>query len=323
MGWWQVSADTLATSRFVISPLAETVACLVTLHESAAADPAGLAWLEAHQPAYRALLADDPLTALLVRAMLRPGWIASFVAPPPADDGDFASEVAMVRSCSPSVALDDLAEALRGPVPDLLNRDDVPGRAAGLLDWVWQQTVLPYWPRRRRILEADIVARTTQLSQHGWAAALNDMRPGMCWLGNGRLQINAYDYPPRDISGAQLLFVPVTARHGCVCWDEPHRYALIYPCTGLLADDGQATAAPAALGALLGPVRAAILAQLGTPKSTTQLVALTGQGLGSVGRHLKILLAANLVRRRRAGRSVLYFRTEAGETLMAAQRSSC
>ena len=31
----------------------------------------------------------------------------------------------MVRSCSPSVALDDLAEALRGPVPDLLNRDDV------------------------------------------------------------------------------------------------------------------------------------------------------------------------------------------------------
>jgi DNA-binding transcriptional ArsR family regulator len=322
MGWWQISADTLATSRFVISPLAETVACLVTLHESAAADPAGLAWLDAHQPAYRALLADDPLTALLVRAMLRPGWIASFVAPPPADDGDFASELAMVRSCSHSAALDDLAEALRGPVPDLLNRDDVPGRAASLLDWVWQQTVLPYWPRRRRILEADIVARTTQLSQQGWAAALNDMRPGMRWLGNGRLQINAYDYPPRDISGAQLLFVPVTSRHGCVGWDEPNRYALVYPCTGLLADDGQATAAPAALGALLGPGRAAILAQLGTPKSTTQLVALTGQGLGSVGRHLKILLAANLVRRRRAGRSVLYFRTEAGETLMAAQRSS-
>ena len=32
MGWWIVSADTLAASRFVISPLAETTACLLTLH---------------------------------------------------------------------------------------------------------------------------------------------------------------------------------------------------------------------------------------------------------------------------------------------------
>jgi DNA-binding transcriptional ArsR family regulator len=50
-----------------------------------------------------------------------------------------------------------------------------------------------------------------------------------------------------------------------------------------------------------------------------QLVALTGQGLGSVGRHLKVLLDARLVRRRRAGRSVLYSWTRAGETLVRAQ----
>ena len=49
-------------------------------------------------------------------------------------------------------------------------------------------------------------------------------------------------------------------------------------------------------------------------------MALTGQGLGSVGRHLKVLLEARLVQRRRAGRSVLYYRTAAGETLLAAQR---
>ena len=60
---------------------------------------------------------------------------------------------------------------------------------------------------------------------------------------------------------------------------------------------------------------------LDTPKSTTQLVALTGQGLGSVGRHLKVLLNARLVQRRRAGRSVLYYRTAAGETLLAAQQN--
>jgi DNA-binding transcriptional ArsR family regulator len=57
---------------------------------------------------------------------------------------------------------------------------------------------------------------------------------------------------------------------------------------------------------------------LAAPLSTTQLVALTGQGLGSVGRHLRVLLDAGLVERRRAGRSVLYSRTPAGESLAEA-----
>jgi hypothetical protein len=74
-------------------------------------------------------------------------------------------------------------------------------RAAGLLEWVWTETVLPYWPRRRHIFEADIVARTGQLSQGGWAAALDDMRPGMRWLGENRLQINTHDHPPQEVSG--------------------------------------------------------------------------------------------------------------------------
>ena len=54
------------------------------------------------------------------------------------------------------------------------------------------------------------------------------------------------------------------------------------------------------------------------PKSTTQLVALTGQTLGSVGGHLRVLLDAGLVRRRRSGRSVLYYRTDLGEILARA-----
>ncbi|HUY45245.1 MAG TPA: hypothetical protein VMV92_05920 [Streptosporangiaceae bacterium] len=49
-------------------------------------------------------------------------------------------------------------------------------------------------------------------------------------------------------------------------------------------------------------------------------VVLTGQRLGSVGRHLKVLLDARLVQRRRAGRSVLYCRTAAGTVLVGAQR---
>jgi DNA-binding transcriptional ArsR family regulator len=50
--------------------------------------------------------------------------------------------------------------------------------------------------------------------------------------------------------------------------------------------------------------------------STTQLVSATGFTLGAVGNHLKILLNAQLVRRRRAGRSVLYYRTSDGDRLL-------
>ena len=32
MGWWEVNADTLARSRFVVSPLDEALACLKLLH---------------------------------------------------------------------------------------------------------------------------------------------------------------------------------------------------------------------------------------------------------------------------------------------------
>ncbi|WP_405395382.1 ArsR/SmtB family transcription factor [Microbispora hainanensis] len=93
-------------------------------------------------------------------------------------------------------------------------------------------------------------------------------------------------------------------------------YALVYPCSGTLAEPGRAPV-PEALGRLLGPARARVLVLLAAPKSTTHLVALSGQGLGSVGRHLKVLLDSGLVRRRRAGRSVLYYRTPLGDALVA------
>ncbi len=60
-------------------------------------------------------------------------------------------------------------------------------RLANLLQWVWADCVFPYWPRRRRILEADILARSTRLSYGGWTAALDGLRPGTRWLGNGLL----------------------------------------------------------------------------------------------------------------------------------------
>ncbi|MFJ4523009.1 ArsR family transcriptional regulator [Streptomyces sp. NPDC088810] len=323
MGWWQLNADTLARSRFVISPLAETFACLKLLHAGQGSHPGEHAWLGSHLPGYRARLAADPLTARLVRAGLGREWIADFLTPAPRAGESFAEEVARVRAADPGAAHAHLRLSLAGPLPAELDRDDLPERAAGLLEWVWRETVRPSWERRRRVLEADVVARTARVSQGGWASVLDSLRPGGTrWLGENRFQINLHEYPPREISGAELVFVPVTAQHtGWVSWEEGERYAVVYPCTGVLAGDG-GRAVPAGLGALLGAARAGVLVLLGSPMSTSQLTAVTGQGLGSVGRHLKVLREAGLVERRRAGRSVLYARTAAGDVLVEAGRGA-
>ncbi|MEU4730140.1 winged helix-turn-helix domain-containing protein [Streptomyces sp. NPDC023588] len=332
MGWWRVDTGTLAGSRFVISPLAEALAGLKTLHRGRGAHVGEHRWLAAHLSGYRNRLAGDPVTATLVRAALGRRWNATFLTPTPSGDGGrtFAEELEQIRGSEPAAVRTDLEESLNGSLPTLLRRDDLAQRAADLLEWVWTEAVEPTWPRRLRMIEADIVARTAQLGLHGWATALNEMRPGMRWLGDDRLQITVCDSPPLELSRGQLMFVPVTPSQSWVCWDVPSadprrsrsapRHAVVYPCSGVLADD-DLRAPPQALAALLGPARAELLTLLDTPKSTTQLVALTGLPLGSVGRHLRILREARLAQRRRAGRSVLYFRTPTGQTLVAAQFS--
>ncbi|WP_435973342.1 ArsR family transcriptional regulator [Streptomyces sp. Qhu_M48] len=322
MGWWQIGTDSLAGSRFVVSPLAETVAALKTLDLAVGAHPGERAWLAAHLPAYRERLTAEPLDALLVRAALGPTWNADFLTPTPTGESgrSFEEEVAAVRDAEPAEAVPQLEVAVGGPVPEpLRSARDLPHRMAGVLEWVWRETVLPDWPRRRRVLEADVVARTARLARDGWVAALDELSPGkMRWLGDGRLQVNPRAYPPRRLDGGRLLFVPVTPDQGWVSWEGSERYAIVYACSGALTG-GAGPLVPEALGALLGGARAGVLVRLESPKSTSQLVALTGQGLGSVGRHLRVLLDAGLVRRGRAGRSVLYEWTEAGAVLVRAQ----
>src|SRR5215472_7499892 len=175
------SSGVSAIRRCCSNRLAEATASLIVLEKGTATHPGERPWAGAHLPAYRERLASDPVTALLVRAALGRRWIADCFTLAPTGEGEpvLSEELARVRQRSPEVTREDLTISMGGPLPARLHRSDLPERAADLLDWLWTQTVLPYWPRRRRIMEADVVARTRQLSQGGWAAALADMRPGM------------------------------------------------------------------------------------------------------------------------------------------------
>ncbi|MDH6580008.1 winged helix-turn-helix domain-containing protein [Kitasatospora sp. MAP5-34] len=319
MGLWLVDADVLARSRFVLSPLVETVAALGVLSDERP-EPWQRPWLAGHLPAYRRRLAGDAFARAWVESVLRSRWMPDFVGMPPClGEVTFEQELGRLRATPPEAARADVAISCGGTLPAELDRPDLAPMIADLLEWVWEQCVRADWPRRARIFEADVVSRIHRLGQQGWASAIEELIPNLRWLGDGRLRINLSDRPTRELSGAELLFIPSSARRGWVAFDLPARYAVIYPASGLLAEPGPAAAAPTALARLLGASRAEILARTDPPRSTSQLAALTGLGLGTVGDHLKVLLEARLVDRRRSGPSVLYYRTALADQLVAAQ----
>ena len=317
MGTWRIPADLLARSRFVLSPAAEVTATLGALTRPET--PAERALAVGHREAFAAMLAEHPARRAVLQFAWGPGWIADFLClPPTGPDMDFAAQLALIRARGNASVRADLSDVARGrPLPSELRGPDVMQHAIELLDWVWSHTVAADWARRERVLKADIVSRTSRLATQGWAAVLHDLGRDREWVGDGQLRINRYDLPSRELDAdADLFFIPVHARGSWVGWDIPRRYAVYYPVTGALADiDGHA---PDGLARLVGPNRAAILNNLRHPTSTSHLVVRTGLPLGTVGGHLKILLDAGLVLRRRSGREVLYWRTALGDTLVAA-----
>ncbi len=321
MGIWRIDADVLARSRFGVSAMVDTVAALLVLH-SAGPEPWQLDWYDAHRAPYRQFMGQDPLARALVSHALAPAWIADFftVAPPRLGMA-FEEELARFRDLPGEQVRQDLYAARGTPLPALLSEaagSALVAAATRVLEWVWAETVAPEWPRRQRVLQADVVSRTARLATSGWAAVMDDMRVGTRWLGEGRLQINTFDNPPRDLTGAEeLYFIPAHCRaRGWVVWDLGIRYGMVYPVTGLFTE--AVPAVPDALARLLGRGRAHVLVRLSSPMSTTQLVAVTRYALGTVGDHLKVLLDAGLVTRRRGGREVLYWRTAAGQAVVDA-----
>lgn len=317
MGTWQIPADLLARSRFVVSPAAEVTATLGALARPA--DSAERALAAGHREAFNAMLDSHPGRRAVLELSWRSGWIADFLCiPPTRPDMEFGEEVELIRARGDKGLRADLRLVAQGrPLPSVLRRPGTVEHAVGLLEWVWSHTVAADWARRQRVLRADIVSRTTRLATQGWAAVLHDLGRDREWIGDGRLRINRYDLPSRELDPeADLFFVPVHSRGSWVGWDIPLRYAVYYPVTGALAQiDGRA---PDGLGRLVGANRAALLTTLSEPTGTSHLVATTGLPLGSVGGHLRVLLASGLVLRRRSGREVLYWRTALGDALVAA-----
>jgi hypothetical protein len=212
----------------------------------------GTALREEHLAAFRDALAVDPVAAAVVAHAYGRCWVADFLTvPPPAPDLTLDQELAHLESLTDAQIRTDLA-FVGEPLPPEAAASGLAAVVADLLRWVWDTTILPEWPRRRRVLEADVVARTARLSTEGWSGVLRDLAPGVRWLGDGLLQVNTGRFPPRDIRGGDLLFFAAHSRggSGSVQWRLPDRYALVYPVSGSSA--AGPAAVPDALARLLG-----------------------------------------------------------------------
>ncbi|MEU1045698.1 DUF5937 family protein [Streptomyces sp. NPDC005897] len=266
-----------------------------------------------------------PLWLLMPQRGLTPGWLC----PPPASPAaTFEEEIALVRAADPGAARKDALRSLRTtPGAAAAARDRgwlrSPARmvreVSDALEQIWTRLVEPDWPRLRALLEADIAFRTRQLAEHG----LGELLPGIsdhCAWQPGTLTVQGRADCERHLGGQGLVLMPSVFiwPHVIGTFEPPWQPTLAYPARGIVSLWAEpAVQAGAALTRLLGRGRAAILAALDTPSSTTGLARRLDLAPSSVSSHLSVLRDAGLLTARRHGRHVLYERTGLGDTLTA------
>ncbi|PGH48259.1 DUF5937 family protein [Streptomyces sp. Ru87] len=316
-------ADDLLRCRFAVSPLWETQEAVRTLRRPDRQSH-HLPWLRRIRDAAAGL--DLAPLWLLMPAR---GHTPDFLAPPPGHPCPrIDEELGRVRSADPARAREDLALSLAatpGAAASARGRAmlDDPARAvkelADLLELAWRALVEPDWPRLRALLEADVAFHTRRLAEGGLERLFTELHPRLSWA-DSVLTIHHHGRHSRDLGGSGLLLMP-----SVFCWpdvvggfEEPWQPTLVYPARGIggLWTD-PAGRMPDALARLLGRGRAAVLAALEEPATTTGLAHRLGLAPSSVSAHLSALRDAGLLTARRQGHQVLYERTPLGIALAA------
>ncbi|MEU8618334.1 winged helix-turn-helix domain-containing protein [Streptomyces sp. NPDC048623] len=319
---FEVSVDDLLRSRFALSPALDL--CLLLRSLSGQGRPLPRAWAARLLPAFERLRRETELDAVL--ALQTPQGGPNFVAPPPRRlNQTWADDLAMIRATPLETARHECAATATGPsardprVREVLDSPDAVSRIAEAMDRAWHELLAADWPQLRAICERDVVHRVGVIGEHGWAAAIESLHPGIAWRAGG-IEIGFLRGGTIRLAGDGLLVIPsVFVGHVAAHMEDPWPRTLIYSARGTAALwDGQETVPrPDALTALVGRARARLLVALDAPASTSHLARSLAMAPGAVGDHLAILRDAGLLVRARSGRSVLYRRTPLGEALVA------
>ncbi|MEY9894865.1 DNA-binding transcriptional ArsR family regulator [Catenulispora sp. MAP5-51] len=318
----RLSPRALSRSRFALSPMAETLGALRVL-ANPCRDPWLASWHARHSGPFRARVAADRFTAGLVGLLTTTGWLPDIVAQPPPGGlrTKMAQELDLARRFSDTEVRTQLTESDRhSETPtglDWLEGTNWADRGAALMGAVWQDHILPDWPRRRALLEREVTYRAGLVAVYGWSNALGSMSRRSSWVGEDAIRFSNRPQADRIVGAEGMLFVPVTLTRGTwLCEVPPDTYALVYPARGAAERaGGPAPDRVRALERLIGAVRARILLELARPATTTELATLLAISLGTAGGHIAVLRDMGLIEGTRVGRRVVYRRTDDGDRL--------
>ncbi|MFF8278500.1 ArsR family transcriptional regulator [Streptomyces lateritius] len=322
------SVSDLAQMRFAVSPMWE-VGPSLRLLRSGSGHPVHRPWAVQVRPRLAAAGLDRGRLAELVPPR---GYVPDFLNPAPAGPAPtLEEEVARIEAASPAQVRRDLdrlgdEQGRLGPRTRALYADPRAGlaRVTAEITAYWELALAPYWARMRAVLDADVFQRTRHVAEYGAARLFNDLHPSVSW-GDNALRLAHRGRPlSRGAAGAGLVLIPsvFTGPGPFTRVTPPEPPQLAYPArgTGSLWQPRGASTGSRALAAVLGRSRTALLTELESPASTTELALRTGLSTGGVSQYLTALRDAGLVSAHRAGRSVLYARTSVAESLLAASR---
>ncbi|MGN9911222.1 DUF5937 family protein [Phytohabitans sp. LJ34] len=310
----------VARTRFGYSPLGEVVQSLYQL-SSRRVSPLHRPWWEATRGGLRPV--DMELLAAVVPAR---AYVADFLFRAASQGAGVDGQLRLVAESDPAAVRHELEAVWRGrPMPEparALIGEGAAGarRLADVLWGYWSAAIEPHWRHLHAVLRDDVAYRAGQLTDGGVDALLSGLHPEV----SVREAVLRIDKPrhsvDHDLAGDGLMLFPSVFGWPNLMVDKaPGRPAtLVYAARGVgtLWGRGEREAGEA-LGALLGQSRAAILAHVASPRSTTEIAGELGQSPPSVSFHLSVLRRSGLVRSWRSGRRVLYQRTQLAEGLLS------
>jgi DNA-binding transcriptional ArsR family regulator len=314
--------ESLSRLRFAISPLAETFRSLRALNDPGS-QAIHLPWATATGKA------TEDLDLRPLFALLQPHdtYTPDFFCPPPAGPSvDIDEELEGVLSVPPERVRHELRTAFgRRPLPAVL-APLVDRAGQGLRDLValirayWDQALAPHWPRLQALLTGDITYRARTLADGGAEALFSSIDPCFEWTGE-TLRLDKVFHGSLRLDDRGLLLIPSAFvwPRVVVLLDPAWQPGVLYPARGVseLWAPG-ARSGHRGLSELIGRRRAALVALLDQPTSTTDLARSLDASAGGVSQHLAVLRDSGLVRAYRVGRTVLYVRTDLGDSVHAA-----
>lgn len=218
-------------------------------------------------------------------------------------------------------ARDHTRQATEAGEPERLllgNPAEVLSLLTQLVRAAWRALLEPVWPRVRAALDADVEYRSRRLAEGGFDQLFADLDPTLTWTGDTLIRDPGGDEHV-DLGGRGVLLMPTVFK-----WDEaivitqpPWQPTVAYRARGL-ADLWQPThgSPHAALARLIGRTRAALLADLHEPTSTTTLAGRHDLAPGTVSEHLKALRESGLIVGERHQHEIRYRRTRLGSELV-------